>query len=104
MNDYVPPEFYLGQNYPNPFRGDTTIKYCVPCKTRVKLTVFNPNGEMIKKLVYEVKEAGTYEVEFSVEEDNKESLKSETYFYCLEAGNFSNTKTMILNKNLFEEV
>ena len=104
MNEYIPPKFYLGQNYPNPFTDKTSIKYCVPYKIKVKITVFNSEGEIIKKIVDEVKDAGTYEVEFSALEKNKESFKSETYFYCFEACSFSNTKSMILNKNLFKEV
>ncbi len=66
MNDLEPSEFYLSQNYPNPFREKTIIKYCVAYKTRVKLTVYNSEGKEIKKLVDEEKNPGTYEVEFSV--------------------------------------
>ena len=64
MNDLVPSEFYLSQNYPNPFREKTTIKFCVAYKTKVKLEVFNSEGKLIKKLLDEEKEAGTYEIEF----------------------------------------
>ena len=64
MNDLVPSEFYLSRNYPNPFRDTTTIKFCVAYRIKVKLEVFNSEGEMIKILVDEEKEAGTYEVEF----------------------------------------
>ena len=62
MNDLVPSEFYLSQNYPNPFSEKTTIKFCVAYKTKVKLEVFNSDGEIIKTLLDEEKEAGTYEV------------------------------------------
>ncbi|MEJ2618408.1 MAG: hypothetical protein P8Z35_25860, partial [Ignavibacteriaceae bacterium] len=64
MNNLVPVEFYLGQNYPNPFKEKTTIKYCVAYKTRIKITVFNSKGEIIERLVDEEKEAGTYKLEF----------------------------------------
>ena len=53
MNDLAPTEFYLGQNYPNPFKDKTIIKYCVAYKTKVKITVFDSQGEMIEKLVDE---------------------------------------------------
>ena len=64
MNNLVPTEFYLFQNYPNPFTEKTSIKYCMAYKTRVRITIYNSEGEMIKKLVDEVKEPGTYEVAF----------------------------------------
>jgi hypothetical protein len=93
MNGYVPSEFYLGQNYPNPFNEKTTIKYCVPYKTRVKITIHNSEGNMIEKLVDEVKEAGTYEVKF-----NGNILSSGEYFYIIKAEDFIQTKTMLLLK------
>lgn len=91
----TPTEFYLGQNYPNPFTEKTVIKYSLPSETQVKLTVFNANGEMIRKLVDEVKSAGTYEVEFELPFAGN-GLTDTTYFYHMEAGNYSNLKKMVL--------
>ena len=85
-NNLIPADFYLSQNYPNPFRYKTTIKYCVPYETYVKLTVFNSSGEMIKKLVDEVKSAGAYEIEFEVH--SADSLAKTIYFYHFEAGSY----------------
>ena len=80
MNELVPSEFYLGQNYPNPFKGKTIIKYCVAYKTRVKLTINSPEGKEWGKLVDEEKQPGTYEVEFSASSchpcESRESMKS----------------------------
>jgi len=101
MNDLVPSEFFLSQNYPNPFNEKTIIKFCVAYKTKVKLEVFNSEGERIKVLVNEEKEAGTYEVEFSALGGQAPSIKhpeSEIYFYRLEAGNYKSEKKMILSK------
>ena len=64
MEFLIPTKFHLSQNYPNPFKDKTTIKYCIAFKTLVKITIYNSEGEMIEKLVDEVKQAGTYEVEF----------------------------------------
>jgi hypothetical protein len=91
--DLTPPEFYLGQNYPNPFCEKTTIKYCVAYKTWIRIIVFNPEGKIIKKLVDEEKNAGTYELEF-----NAYDLTSGVYSYQLRAGNFSQTKKLLLTK------
>jgi len=103
MTEYLPSEFYLSQNYPNPFRKKTTIKYCVAYKTKVQITVFNHCGTVIEKLVDEEKEAGTYEVEFS---DNglrklpvsRQGLAGGNYRYLLVAGYYSEEKIMILEK------
>ena len=102
-DEVIPMDFHLSQNYPNPFNTKTTIKYCVGYKIKVDITIYNSKGNMIKKLVDEIKEAGTYEVEFSVDTDNNNILTDETYYYRFKAGDFSNTKTMKLNKNLFKE-
>ena len=66
MDEVIPLEFFLSQNYPNPFKEKTVIKYCVAYKTRVQITVYDSEGKEIEKLVDEEKSPGTYEVEFSV--------------------------------------
>jgi hypothetical protein len=101
VNHLVPTEFYLGQNYPNPFSEKTTIKYCVAYKTSVKLEVFNSEGELIKVLVNEEKDAGTYEIEVSAEGEKDISagyLSQGVYMYKLRAGNYLSEKKMILSK------
>lgn len=106
LDDVTPLEFYLSQNYPNPFKNRTTIKYCVAYKTRVRITVYNQEGEEIEKLVDEEKKPGTYEVEFSVfhlhgnqpECRNGENLSGEKYYYRLEAGSFKSEKKVLLIK------
>jgi 5-hydroxyisourate hydrolase-like protein (transthyretin family) len=108
MDDFVPSEFYLSQNYPNPFKGKTIIKYCVAYKTRVQLTVYNSEGGVIEKLVDEEKRPGTYEIEFSVsachsrESGNlpagRQGPKEGTYFYRLEAGDYLREKKMEIKK------
>ena len=97
MNEFEPSEFYLSQNYPNPFKEKTVIKYCVACRTRVLLKVFNAEGKEIEKLVDEEQNPGTYEVEFkNVEMHRDASLQSGTYFYRLEAGDYKSDKKMFL--------
>ena len=97
LKDFTPHIFYLGQNYPNPFKESTTIKYCIGSPVWVKLIVFNSAGEEIKILVDEEKDPGTYEVEFNTCH-SRESLadgkagknpkSGRTYFYRLEAGDY----------------
>ena len=95
LNELVPKEFYLVQNYPNPFKDKTTIKYCVAYKTNVKLTVYDSEGEVIKKLVDEEKKPGTYEIEFQSVVGSRQ-LANRNYFYRLEAGDYNSEKEMIL--------
>jgi hypothetical protein len=100
MDELEPSEFYLAQNYPNPFKEKTVIKYCVADKTRVRITVYDSDGEAIEQLVDEEKQPGTYEVEFSnCHPCENRNPQEATYFYRLEAGDYSNEKKMQLHIN-----
>ena len=72
MDNLLPTEFFLSQNYPNPFKDKTVIKYCVGYKTRVKLTVHNSEGMVLEKLVDEEKHPGAYEIKFNASTDKSE--------------------------------
>jgi dienelactone hydrolase len=85
--------FYLGQNYPNPFNPSTVISYQLPVNGNVTLKIFDVLGNEVATLVDEYKPAGSYEVEFSAN-----GLTSGMYFYTLKAGNFVETKKMLLLK------
>jgi hypothetical protein len=84
-------EYYLNQNFPNPFNPTTTIKYRIPELCFVNVKVFDVLGEEIETLVDEEKPTGNYEVKFSANR-----LSSGIYFYTLTAGEFRETKKMIL--------
>ena len=97
MTEFLPSEFYLAQNYPNPFRKKTVIKYCIAHKTRVRLTVYNSKGKIIEKLVDEEKNPGTYEIEFDLSRCHSSedlNLTIGTYLYLLEAGDYKSEKKM----------
>lgn len=99
MTEFLPSEFSLSQNYPNPFKEKTVIKYCVAYKTRVKLTVYNSEGEEIKKLIDEEKKPGAYEVEYSICHSRESGNPlEETFYYRLEAADYKSEKRMILMK------
>lgn len=85
--------FTLYQNYPNPFNSSTTIKYTIDSWQFISLKVYDVLGDEIANLVNEKKPAGSYEVEFSASR-----LASGIYFYKLQAGEFVETKKMILMK------
>ena len=95
--DLVPSECCLSQNYPNPFNEKTTIKFCVAYRTRVRLEVFNAEGTIVRTLLDEEKDAGTYEIEFSAAGDVCE-MPEGLYLYRLQAGNFVQSKKLVLLK------
>lgn len=97
MDEVTPLQFRLSQNYPNPFKEKTMIKYCIAYKTRVKLTVYNSEGEEIEKLVDEEQKPGAYEITFQSTAGSKQ-LASGNYFYFLEAGEYRSEKKMLLQK------
>jgi hypothetical protein len=84
-------EFYLMQNYPNPFNPATTIRYGLPHKTTVQLTVFNTLGQSVSIFVNGEQEAGYHEVKF-----DGSHLGSGVYFYRIEAGSFVQTRKLLL--------
>ncbi|MBC8042326.1 MAG: esterase-like activity of phytase family protein [Rhizobacter sp.] len=93
-NESVSPRgFALAQNYPNPFNPATVISYQVPVAGEVKLKIFDVLGREVATLVNTKQAAGTYSVSF-----NAAGLTSGTYLYKLEAGNYSETKKMLLVK------
>jgi subtilisin-like proprotein convertase family protein len=93
LSNTLPSRFNLYQNYPNPFNPVTNIKFDLPKNTEVKLKVYDLLGREVKTLLDEFKEAGTHVVEFDASE-----YASGVYFYKIEAGDYINTKKLILLK------
>lgn len=89
----IPNKFSLAQNFPNPFNPTTSIQYEISSKQFVSLKVFNVLGKEIKVLVSEEKVPGSYKVNFDASE-----LSTGVYFYRMQAGNFVETRKMILLK------
>ena len=93
MEDLVPTEFYLSRNHPDPFKERTTIKYCVPQREKINIEVMNYERRQIKTLVNEIKDEGTYQIEFYVN-----GLKEGIYFFRMVAGRFVMTRRMLYLK------
>ena len=85
--------FELSNNYPNPFNPSTTISYSIPKQNNVTLKVFDVLGSEVATLINKEQTQGNYEVEF-----DGADLTSGIYFYRLRAGDFVETKKMILLK------
>ena len=88
-----PSVFCLFQNYPNPLNPSTTIQYSIKERTPVELVLYDILGRVVEVLVNEEQDAGYYKVNF-----NAKNLASGIYFYRLKAGDFVETKKMLLIK------
>ena len=89
--DTLPTEYALAQNYPNPFNPSTTIQFSLPAAGNVKLVVYNTLGKQVAVLIDENMTAGSHEFNWQPTD-----LSSGVYFYHLTAGEFNNTKKMVL--------
>lgn len=87
----IPAEFELSQNFPNPFNPTTTIRYAVTADANVSLVVFDLLGQKVAQLVEGPTPAGYHVVQFDASR-----LASGIYIYKLQAGNFVQTKKMVL--------
>lgn len=85
--------FALKQNYPNPFNPSTKINFSIPAREFVTLSVYDLVGNQVETIVSRQLNAGEYEFNF-----NAKNLTSGVYFYTLKAGNFKETKRMLLVK------
>ncbi len=97
----IPIDFLLSQNYPNPFNPTTIISFQLPVSGNVTLKVYDVLGNEVATLVNEYRSAGSYQIEFSSTGGLESSIKhpaSGVYFYQLHAGDFVETKKMILLK------
>ncbi len=99
----IPQEFELMQNYPNPFNASTTIGYNVPNPSvgdalKVTLEIYDLNGRLMKTLVNTTQAAGYHQVVWNGIDEAGNTVPSGIYFYRLRAGNFVETKSMVLLK------
>jgi hypothetical protein len=92
---YTPNTFELAQNYPNPFNPSTMISYSLATDAKVTLKVYNALGSEVATVVNELQSAGPHAVSFSADQYH---LSSGIYFYKIQAGNFSETRRMMLLK------
>jgi hypothetical protein len=113
-SDHLPASCSLSQNYPNPFNPSTTIQFTIVSaqsgsasakKTADRsggnrlltiVNVYDVLGRVVATLVNEVKQPGTYTVQFSANGGNGPNLASGVYFYRLQAGSFVQTKKLLL--------
>jgi len=94
LSHNLPQEIILSQNYPNPFNPVTTIEFSLPAASEVSLVIYNVTGQEVERLIERRSMApGQYRVEWA-----PRALPSGIYFYRIEAGEFRETKRMLLVK------
>lgn len=94
----LPKSFGLDQNYPNPFNPVTRIDFSLAKTEQVTIEVFNSLGQRVGLLLNEVKPAGIYSIYWNGLNDSGEPVASGIYFYKLSAGEYSQTRKMMLLK------
>src|SRR4030095_5944897 len=82
-NSEIPQKFALLQNYPNPFNPETKIKFQIPNAGFVKLAVYDAGGKLVKILVDENLNSGTYNIGWDAS-----AYPSGVYFYILSSGSY----------------
>jgi FlgD Ig-like domain len=94
----IPSEFELNQNFPNPFNPTTVIEFAVPSKSTVHLAVFNVMGQKVRTLVDEELDVGWKSVTWDGTDDAGNSVASGIYLYRVEAGDYTDSKKMMMVK------
>ena len=94
----IPADFQLHQNYPNPFNPVTSILISVPHRAQARLEVYDIIGRLVSVLFDEELPAGRHKVTWDARDEVGRSVASGVYVYRLVAGDFAETRTMILLK------
>jgi hypothetical protein len=89
----MPERFILFQNYPNPFNASTVIRFDLPYQSHVIIDIYDILGSKVKALLDKQHPAGYHQVIW-----NAEDFASGIYFYKLQAGDYNETKKMMLVK------
>ncbi len=88
--------FQLNQNYPNPFNPQTVIEYALPKDCQVQIAIYNLLGQKIRTLIDQYQTKGQKKIHWDGKDDEGNELAGGIYFYRLQAGDFSETKKMVL--------
>ena len=93
---HVPETSILYQNYPNPFNPVTTVKFEIPTKGHVSLVIYDVAGHLVRTVVNEERDAGRHKTAWDGKNSTGAAVASGIYFYRLVAGDFVQTKKMVL--------
>ena len=95
---YIPHIFVFHQNYPNPFNLTTSLAYDLPKDELVNITIYDMKGKMVKTLINALQTAGYKSVQWNATNNQGQQVSAGLYLYTIEAGEFRQTKKMVLLK------
>jgi len=102
INDDLPQElpnrYSISQNYPNPFNLSTTIRYTIPTRSQVTISIYNVMGQKVNTIVDETKSAGSHTAYWDGTDKAGKVVSTGVYFYRILAGDFVESKRMMLLK------
>jgi len=96
--DLIPDVYALHQNYPNPFNPTTTLRYDLPEDALVNITIYDMMGRGVKTMVNTEQNAGFKSVRWNATNDKGSPVSAGIYLYMIQAGEFRQTKKMVLLK------
>ncbi len=91
-------EYALSQNYPNPFNPSTVIKYQLPISSNAQLNIYNIKGQLVKTLINETQNSGYYNITWNGKDNDNREVASGLYVYRITAGDYVETRKMLLLK------
>ena len=94
----IPSEYSISQNYPNPFNPITTLQYDLPEGSFVNVAIYDMLGNMVNTLVNANQSSGYKTVQWNATNNQGEPVSAGVYLYKIQAGDFVDTKKMILLK------
>tara|TARA_A100001037_G_C14729221_1_gene448061 strand:+ start:249 stop:593 length:345 start_codon:yes stop_codon:yes gene_type:complete len=94
--DVVPVRFSLAQNFPNPFNGETVIRYALRTGGAVALTIYTLSGQEVRTWKRENAAAGDYAVQWDGRDEKEREVASGTYLYRTETADYLQQKKMLL--------
>jgi len=102
INDELPQElpnsYSISQNYPNPFNLSTAIRYTLPTRSQVTISIYNVMGQKVNTIVEGSKSVGSHIVFWDGTDKTGKVVSSGVYFYRIHAGDFVESKRMMLIK------
>ncbi len=96
FNLVQPVVFSLSPNYPNPVSHRTTIKYSIANTCNVELKLFDVTGRQVAVLVNENQKPGYYQINWDIRNVSEAQLPNGVYFYRLTAGDYTETRKMVV--------
>ena len=94
----TPKKFKLNQNYPNPFNPVTSLSYNLPKGSYVSIIIYDMLGNVVNNLVNTYQSSGYKSIQWDATDNQGQPVSAGVYLYTIEAGEFRQTKTMILLK------